>query len=210
MNDMVNRTGLAEILFGRHRREVLGLLLLRPDEKFFVREIARLTNVSVGSLHRELKLLTNAGILSRQPVGNQVHYQARRDCPVFQELASIFRKTTGLVGVLAEALAPMNDAIELAFVFGSVARGEEQAGSDVDLLIVGDAGFVDVVQSLSSVQQKLGREVNPVVMSKAEFQQKLRLDDHFIGRVMEEPKLYVKGSTNDLGKLTQDRATETP
>lgn len=132
-----SRPQLVEILFGAYRRQILGLLLLRPDETFYVREIARLTGVPAGSLHRELKLLTDAGLLLRTAVGNQVRYQANQECPIYAELAGIFRKTAGLADVLRELLAPLRDDIDLALVFGSIANGKARASSDVDLLVVG-------------------------------------------------------------------------
>src|SRR5690606_11717738 len=109
---------------GAYRRQILGLLLLRPDETFYVREIARLTGVPAGSLHRELKLLNEAGLLLRATAGNQVRYQANRDCPIHEELAGIFRKTAGLADVLRELLGPLQAPISVALVFGSVAQGK--------------------------------------------------------------------------------------
>src|SRR5215831_4328371 len=111
---------LVEVLFGAYRRRILGLLLLRSHETFYVREIARLSHISAGSLHRELKLLTDSGLLLRTVSGNQVRYQANRDCPIYPELAGLFRKTAGLVDVLRETLDSSRSKIELAFVFGSM------------------------------------------------------------------------------------------
>jgi len=195
-----------ELLFGAYRRRVLSLLLLRPDESFYVREIGRLTGMSAGSLHRELKALTQAGLLVRTASGNQVRYQANRDCAIFQELAGIFRKTAGLVDVLRELLTPRANDIAFALVFGSVARGTQKATSDVDLLVVGSVSFEDVVGASHLARERLGREVNPVVMSKAEFRAKRRARDRFISRVLNEPKLFVMGDADELGESAQDRA----
>ena len=118
-------TGLAETLFSDYRRRILALLLLRPDEHFHVREISRLTGVPAGSMHRELKLITDAGLLSRHSAGNQVRYQANRDCPIFHELAGIFRKTCGLSDIIRTALQPLFTAITAAFIFGSSQRRRE-------------------------------------------------------------------------------------
>ena len=112
-----------ELLFTAYRRQVLGLLLLRPDDGLHVREISRLTGVPAGSLHRELRTLTEAGLLLREPAGNQVRYRANRAAPLYPELAEIFRKTTGLADVLHDALAPLGKKIQLAFVFGSLSQG---------------------------------------------------------------------------------------
>jgi predicted nucleotidyltransferase len=197
---------LVEVLFGAYRRQILSLLLLRPDESFYVREIARLTGVPVGSLHRELKLLTQAGLLVRSNAGNQVRYQADRDCPIYQELAGIFRKTTGLADVVRELLSPLTNRIAVALIFGSVAQGTAKATSDIDLLAVGSVSFPAVVEACHRGRERLGREVNPVVMTKASFQAKQRQRDRFISRVLAEPKIFLIGDAGEFGKLAQDRA----
>ena len=117
-------------------RRVLGLLLLHPGESYHVREIARLTGTVAGTLHKELATLAKAGILTMQPRGNQKVYSANRDCPVFEELASILRKTSGMVDVLASALLPMAEQIDSACIYGSVAQGLETTYSDVDVLVI--------------------------------------------------------------------------
>lgn len=196
---------LSSLLFSNYRRRVLGLLLLHPDTTYHVRELARLTGTSAGTLHKELTKLTNGGVLRRQEVGNQVRYGADRDCPVFEELASILRKTSGLVDVLVEALSSIEKSIALAFVFGSVARGEQQSNSDVDVMLVGSLGFADAVQVLHPVQATLQREINPVVYSLEEFRRRAASDDSFVREVLAKPKLFVVGNENELRKLTQDQ-----
>ena len=188
-----------ELLFGTYRRQVLGLLLLRPEEGLHVREIARLTGVPAGSLHRELRALTGAGLLLREPAGNQVRYRANRASPIFAELAEIFRKTTGLVDLLREALAPLARRVEAAFVFGSMAQGGEKTASDVDLCVIGRARFEDVVAALLPLRGRLGREVNPVVMSREDFDAQRKRKDRFLARVLAEPKLFVIGAADELG-----------
>ena len=199
-------TNLAETLFSTYRRRALAVLLLHPERSYYVRELARLTDVPPGSLHRELRLLTDAGLLLRQPLGNQVRYRANRDCPVFEELAGIFRKTAGLADVLRQALAPLAEQTRLAFIFGSVARGREDADSDVDVLVVGDVTFADVVLQLSPTRERLGREVNSVVMSVTGFGDKYLQKDRFVLRLIEEPKIYLIGTADDLAELTEDRS----
>ncbi len=196
---------LVELLFSGYRRQILALLLLRPDEHFYVREIARLTGVVPGSLHRELKQLHEAGLLLREEVGNQVRYYADRECPIFEELASIFRKTSGLADVLREALRPLDEMVELAFVFGSVAQGQERSGSDIDLLVLGPVDFIAVAGALVETHARLGREVNPVVMRREEYARKYHAGDRFVRRVAGELKIFVKGGEHDLGKLVEDR-----
>lgn len=196
----ITRAGLAETLFSDYRRRILALLLLRSDEHFHVREISRLTGVPAGSLHRELRLLTDAGLLSRQAMGNQVRYQADRDCPIFHELAGIFRKTSGLADVIRAALQPLSSTISAAFIFGSVAKGEERAPSDVDVCVVGTASFTDVVVALADMRQKLGREINPVVIPCEQFTAKLTTGEQFATRIMNEPKIFLIGDEHDLGQ----------
>jgi predicted nucleotidyltransferase len=201
------RPQLVEVLFGAYRRRILALLLLRADESFYVREIARLTSIPAGSLHRELKLLADAGLLSRTSSGNQIRYQTDRSCPIYPELAGIFRKTAGIVDVLREALTPLSSKISLAFVFGSVAQGIERVGSDIDLLVVGSVPFAAVVEASNDYRERLGRDVNPVVMTKVVFTTKIRTRDRFVSRVAKEAKLYVMGDANEFGKLIEDRPT---
>ncbi len=197
---------LSSLFFSEYRRRVLGLLLLNPDATYHVRELARLTGTAAGTLHKELTKLTAAGVLQRQEVGNQVRYSANRSCPVFEELASILRKTSGLVDVLAAALSPVEGQINVAIVFGSMARGEQQSTSDVDVMLVGSLNFAAVVQLLHPVQATLRREINPVVYSPDEFRRRAGSDDSFIREVLSKPKLFIVGNEDELGKLTQDQA----
>ncbi|NOQ41277.1 MAG: nucleotidyltransferase domain-containing protein, partial [Desulfuromusa sp.] len=148
----------AEILFGAYRRQVLALLLLRSDERFHVRGIARLTGIPAGSLHRELSLLAKAELLVRQKEGHQVYYQANRQSLIFSELAGIFRKTAGLPDIIRATLLPLADEVELAFIFGSVAQGKERSDSDIDLFILGETSFPVIVESLTDLHEQLGRE----------------------------------------------------
>lgn len=198
---------LMDTLFGTYRQRVLGLLLLHPDTDYHVRELARLTETSAGTLHKELAKLANAGLLVRKAQGNQVRYQANRDCPVFAELASLFRKTTGLAGVLGEALIPLHP--KLALVFGSVARGEETATSDVDLLLIGEISFADAVRTLHPVQATLQREINPVIYSASEFARRVRENDPFVREILAKEKLFIAGTANDLGKFAGDTQAAT-
>lgn len=201
-------TQLAETLFGAYRRRVLAVLLLHPEKSFYVRELSRLANVSAGSLHRELKRLASTGLLIRWSVGNQVHYQVNRDCPGFEELAGFFRKTVGLADVLREALQPLASQVTVAFVYGSVAWGKEQAASDVDVMVIGDVSFPDVVWAMAPMHERLMREINPVVMSRADFRRRFQKNDRFVERIVNEPKIYLTGSDDELAKLVQDRTAQ--
>lgn len=195
---------LMELLFGSYRQRVLSLLLLHPDSSYHVRELARLTGTSAGTLHKELSRLAQAGLLLRQAQGNQVRYQANRACPVFADLAGLFRKTCGLVDVLADALRPLAAEIALAFVFGSLARGDEQPGSDVDLLLIGSPAFAEVVKALYPAQEILKREINPVIYTEPEARRRISAGDAFVRDLLAKPKLWVMGTENDLGKLVGD------
>jgi len=195
-----------ELMFGVYRRELLALLLLRPDEDFHLRALERMTGIPAGSLHRELKALFEAGLLLKAQQGNQVRYQANRACPVYEELAGIFRKTVGLAGVLSDALTDLSGRIDLAFIFGSLAVGRQKYSSDVDLMIIGDISLLEVVKALASAQEKLGREINPVVMTAGKFGSQAEKKERFISRVVEEPKIFVIGDASDFTELAEHRA----
>ena len=189
---------LAGLLFNDYRRRVLGLLLLHPDKKYHVREIARLTGTVAGTLHKELAKLAEAGVLTKKVSGNQVLYGADRNCIIFEELASILRKTTGIVDVLADALEPLAGKINAAFIFGSIAQGRETAGSDIDLLIIGNVSFKKAVTILQDAQETLHREINPKVYKKEEWMQLIREKNAFVKDVMAGKKLFVLGSFDEF------------
>jgi predicted nucleotidyltransferase len=199
---------LSSLLFGSYRREVLALLLLHPEMSLHVREIARVTGKVPGTLVRELNQLAESGLLLRKPVGNQIHYQANPACPIYEELRSILKKTSGLADVLRAALEPLADRVQAAFVYGSVARGDERAGSDLDVMVVGDAKFADVAQALTPAQETLRREINPNVYRTAEFGAKLAAGEPFLQRVMEDPKIYLVGSEDDLRQPVAHRKAQ--
>jgi predicted nucleotidyltransferase len=185
------KTDAASLLFpASYRRQVLSLLLLNPDRKLHVREIARLTGTTAGTLNKELARLHEAGLLDREQVGNQLRYWANRSHQIYPELAGILRKTVGLANVLLEALAPLAKKIKIAFVFGSMARGTESTGSDVDVLIIGSLSFGTVVDAFFPVQQQLGREINPKTFSVTEWKSKLAKKDAFITQVSADPKIF--------------------
>ena len=198
-----------DLLFPGTRQKVLAQLLLQPDASFHLRELARLTGSHAGTLARELDKLGGAGLLVRSEQGNQVRYRANRDCPLFEELASMFRKTHGAAAALREALAPLAGRIRLALMFGSMARGTQSAGSDIDLLVVGEVGFAELVQALYPAQEALGREINPVLYSSAEFAQRARQGEAFVREITGKPVLFLMGGKDDLGELAGDPATAT-
>ncbi|MBC7699569.1 MarR family transcriptional regulator [Aquabacterium sp.] len=191
---------LASVLLPEYRRRVLGLLLLRPDEALHGREIARRTGLAAGTVTRELTKLAEVGLLRREKRGNQQVYSADKTCPVFTELASMLRKTSGMADVLVQALAPAAPHIRVAFVFGSVAQARETAGSDIDLMLIGNVGFGQAVELLYPAQADLGREVNPKVFSADEFSQKAG-SEPFLRDVLSKPKIFLIGSEHELAEL---------
>ena len=203
----MSNTALLDLLFGDYRQRVLAQLLLQPDAAFHVRELARQTGTTPGTLTRELGKLAGVGLIRRSKIGNQVRYQANRDSPVYAELASVFRKTVGATAQIAAALQPLADRIQIAFVFGSYARGSETAGSDIDVFVLGDVGFAELVQVLHPVQQNLQREISPVLYAPAEFKAKLRVRDAFARELLAKPKLFLIGSEDELAEFAQHRTT---
>lgn len=189
---------ISSLLFSEYRRRVLGLLLLHPENRYHVREIARLTHTSPGTLNRELSKLTEAEVLVREASGRQVYYHANSNLPIFEELASILRKTSGLVDVLANTLMPFSDKIKVALVFGSVGRGTESVGSDVDVLVIGELSFADTITALYPAQEIIGREINPKVFQQKEWRNLLRKKDPFVQEILKNSKLFIIGEANEL------------
>ena len=191
---------LPSLLFPKYRRRVLELLLLRPEETLHGREIARRTGLSAGTITRELGKLAEAGLLKREKRGNQQLYSADTKGPIFAELASILRKTSGLADVLAQALVPVAHKLRVAFVFGSVAQGRETAGSDIDVMLIGDLGFRQTIELLHPAQTVLGREINPKVFTTEEFFARAPVEP-FLADVLAKPKLFLIGNAHDLEEL---------
>ncbi len=191
--------------FSRSRRAILSLLFGHADEMFYLRQIVRASGYGLGPVQRELKLLTEAGIIRRAVRGRHVYFQANSDSPIFPELKSLITKTFGIGDSIRGALASIAKDIRLALIYGSVARGDEGRRSDIDLLIVGDVTFSDVVISLQNAQKTLGREINPTVYSGAEFRVKLRNNHYFLTSAINGPKVFLIGDENELGRLAQNR-----
>jgi predicted nucleotidyltransferase len=196
---------LSAALFGRTRRTILALLYSHPDQSFYLREIARFVEAGQGGVQRELQRLTDAQIITRTVRGRTALYQANRACPIFPELHSLVLKTAGVVEVLRAALAPLADRIQVAFVYGSIARAEPKAGSDVDLFVIGPVGFGDVVDALTDAQSRLAREINPTVYDVADVQGRLEKKEHFVSAIVDTPKLFVTGSEHEFDQLARRR-----
>lgn len=189
---------LLDALLPQTRQAILATLLLSPDRWWYASELSRHLAVRPSSLQRELASLTKAGILKRRVEGRQVYYQADPECPVLRELQALVLKTAGLIGVLQEALKPFEKAIEAAFVYGSIARGEELSGSDVDLMVVGEVGLADIAPRLRKAQSRLTRQVNTMVYSTDEFRRKVAEEHHFVRSVLDSEKLFVIGTRREL------------
>lgn len=197
---------LSDALFTTTQQRVLGLLYTRPSRSFYTNEILRATGMGVATIKRELDRMTEAGLLSSRRQGNQRHYQANSDCPIYNELRGIVRKTIGVVDVLNEALAPVAGSIVWGFVFGSVASGKDSTGSDIDLMLIGDLSFAEAVTALHPAQEALSREVNPKVFRADEWQRLLKENDAFIREVSRKPRLDVIGKWNESGKSDRNKS----
>lgn len=190
---------LSDTLFGRTRGAVLSILYGHVGEAFYLRQLARLADITLGPVQRELRQLVGAGLVSRKTVGSQTLYTANQESPVFAEIKSLITKTVGMHDVLSSALEPLRKKINLAFVYGSVAQSSETKHSDVDLMIVGNVDFGTTVEKLLDAQRTLNREINPTVYSVKEFRKKAR--ENFLKNVLVEKKLFIIGDDNVLRGL---------
>ena len=196
----IGPAGLASVLFTPVQQRVLGLLFGQPQRRFQSAELIRLANSGTGSVHRLLTRLEDVGMVTTQRIGNQKHYQANADSPVFAELAGLVRKTVGLVEPLRAALAPLAGKISAAFVYGSIAKGTDHAGSDIDLMVIADAlDYGALYAALPMAEEALGRTISPNLMDRAEWQRKHAEPDSFVARIDAQPRLFVVGSADDLG-----------
>ncbi|AFI84986.1 nucleotidyltransferase domain-containing protein [Methylophaga nitratireducenticrescens] len=192
-------TSIAEALFTKTQQRVLGLLYGKPDKRFYTNEIVRMAAMGRGTVTRELEKLTSSGILISTKEGNQQYYQANSDNPIFDELVAIATKTFGVADVVRQALKPVNDKILCAFIYGSVAKGEAKAKSDIDLLVISDKlAYADLMECLVDAEKTLSRPINPSVYELEQFKQKWQEDNAFISKVMDQPKIWLKGSENDI------------
>jgi uncharacterized protein len=193
--------GLATVLFGKSMRAILARLYGRPDRRFYVREIARAAGTSPSSLQRELAALAAAGVIERHEDGRQVYYQANADCPIFGELKGIVTKTFGVADFLRDMLRPHEKQIRAAFVYGSVAKGTEAPGSDVDLFVIGDLPPSQLAVDLARINTGLGRRVSLSSYSVDEFVDLSTQENHFITRVLHGPVLWLIGDRETVDAL---------
>lgn len=203
MRTDISKNRLASTLFGKTRRAVLALLYSHVDECFYFRQIIRETGAGIGALQRELKNLSNVGIIRKTVQGPQVYYQANPNCPVFTELKNIVIKTIAIGDVLKDALTQLEDRIKVAFLFGSMVNGSENSSSDVDIMVIGNIKFAEVTNALNPVQEKVRREINPIVYPPAEFRQKVIKNHHFLKNVIKNEKLFLIGDEHELKNLAE-------
>jgi predicted nucleotidyltransferase len=192
---------LDKLLGSSLRAKLLGWLFSHHDQRYFVRQLTGLLGEDSTNTSRELARLEKSGILLCTREGRQKYYQANPRCPIFNELRGLALKTAGVADVLRSALTPLAKLIRVAFIYGSFARSEENAGSDVDLLVVGAAQFGDVVSALGPAQEALGREINPTVYPVAEFGAKVASKHSFITQVMNGSKVFILGDERELARL---------
>lgn len=191
---------LAGALFTPVQQRVLGLLFGQPDRRFQSAELIRLARGGTGGVHRQLKRLEAAGLVTVARSGNQLHYQARADSPIFAELHGLITKTVGLAEPLRRVLSAYAPAIRAAFVYGSVAKGTDRAGSDIDLMVISDSvSYAELFASLQSLEAELGRPINPTVMTPAAWRSKRIRKDSFSSRIASQPRVFVLGTDDDLG-----------
>jgi predicted nucleotidyltransferase len=193
------RSGIADALFTPVQGRVLGLLFGQPERRFQSAELIRLAHGGTGAVHRQLERLADSGLVTVTRAGNQKHYQAREDCPVFAELHGLVVKTVGLVEPIRRALAPFEPRIRAAFVFGSIAKRTETASSDIDLLILSETlAYSDLFDALQAAEAVLARSVNPTVFTIAEWHLRRAEADSFASRIASQPRIFVIGGDDDL------------
>ena len=193
------QSGLGDALFAGVQQRVLGALFGNPERSFYGNELLRLTGSGKGALQRELDRLVKAGLVTVRSVGNQKHYQANPEAPIFEELRGIAIKTFGIGDVLRGALLPLAKKIRAAFIYGSVARRADTTRSDIDLLVVSDSlGYQDLIKALQSAERRLGRKISPTLYSAVELAKKRSGKNAFVLRVLEQPKIFLIGSDRDF------------
>jgi len=193
------QSGLGDALFAGVQQRVLGALFGNPERSFYGNELLRLTGSGKGALQRELDRLVKAGLVTVRSVGNQKHYQANPEAPIFEELRGIAIKTFGIGDVLRGALLPLAKKIRTAFIYGSVARRADSARSDIDLLVVSDSlGYQDLIKALQTAERGLGRKISPTLYSAVELAKKRSGRNAFVLRVLEQPKIFLIGSDRDF------------
>ncbi len=192
---------IAAALFSKTRRSVLALLFGQPDKAFYTREIVAAAGAGASQVQKELDQLTRAGLLIRERRANHVYFHVNPDAPVFAELSGLIAKTFGIAGVVRARLAPLRDRIDAAFIYGSVARNEHHASSDIDVFLVGEILLSQLALPLSEAEKSLGRQISTTIFDRKEFVIRLKKRDHFISKVLTGPKIFLIGDEARLKEL---------
>ena len=192
---------LADVLFSKVHQRLLALLFGNPQRSFYGNELIELANSGKGAVQRELERLSAVGLLTVSRRGNQKHYQVNTDAPIYAELRGLVLKTFGLADVLRAALAPLSPAIEAAFVYGSIARQDDTASSDIDLMVISTTlTHGELFAALEEASVALGRTINPTVYSPEELRTRIRENNSFVVRVLDQPKIWILGGADELAQ----------
>jgi predicted nucleotidyltransferase len=197
---------LLQIVGSRARAEIFKLLFESAESELYLRELERRSGLTVGSIQQELSHLLEAGLVKSRKDGNRLYYRANSENPIFPEIRSLVEKTAGYREILKRALA--DPEIRLAFIFGSVASGKAKPGSDLDLYVVGDLGLRKLTKLLSGLSERIGRVINPHVISVQELSRKVGGKDHFISNLMESQKIFLIGDENEFKRMGKKRLAE--
>lgn len=196
------KIGLADALFSKVLQRILALLYGRPDDSFHTNEIIRLTHSGTGAVQRDLEKLASVGFITIKQIGNQKHYQANRKSLLYSELHAIVIKTFGLADVLCSALEPMTSNIHIAFIYGSIAKQEDTVNSDIDVMLLSDSlTYADLYPLLEKTETQFGRSINPTIYTPLEWTRKLKEGNNFIRKILEQPKIFLIGTEDDLTKF---------
>ena len=196
-------SGGSPSLFGKTRQALLALLYARADEEHLQESLIQLAGLGRGTVQRELEFLARAGVVRRTVRGRQVYFQANAESPIYAELRGLVVKTAGVGDALRSALAPLSGRIRVAFIYGSVAKGNERRGSDVDVMVIGEASFAEASEALARAQKAIGREVNPSVYAPADFRAKVAARQHFLSTVLTGEKIFLIGEQLELSRLAK-------
>lgn len=200
----MNPSIIADALFTKTQQRVLAILFSKPEQSVYLNEIVRVANIGKGTIKRELERMTSAGLLTIQHIGNQTHYQANPNCPIYNELRSITQKTVGIVDIIKTALQSLDAQITQAFIYGSVAKQQDTANSDIDLMLISDTlPYATLMSTLLEAETSIGRTINPSIYTTQQIHDKLHSNNAFITRVFAQPKLWIKGSDNDTSEIGQ-------
>jgi len=199
----MRKSNLSNALFSKTRQGVLAATYGQPERRWYLSELANWIGTAPSSLQRELKSLSQTGILKTVREGNRTYFQAETDSPIFNPLKELVAQTLGVIPALQEDFYQFDNRLECAFIYGSVARGEEKSTSDVDLLIIGSIGLAELAPTLRRLEKKFNREFNATCFAPEEFKGKVRGANHFLTAVLKEEKIFIRGDDNELDRLAQ-------